>query len=430
MASVLFITFFAAAFIGIPMAIALTVSSVAGLIFLSIQGMPLEWTLVAQRYYVALDNYPLIAIPFFVLAGDLMMDGGISKKLIIFANSLIGRTPGGLAHVNTLSCMFFSAISGSSPATCAAVGGVMIPEMEKEGYHRSFASAVTAAGGCIGIVIPPSIPLVVYGVIAQQSIGDLFLAAVIPGVLMGISLMFINYFISKKRNYTSLTVEKISAKFILESFFKAIPALGAPVLVLGGIYFGIFTPTEAAVVASAYAFIVGLLIYKGFTLKEFPGIVIRSGISSGVIVLLIAGATLFGFILTHQMIPQSLAQFMANNISSPIIYLLMLNLLLLFAGTFLNPSAAIVIIAPIILPTAIAMGIDPVFLGVMIVVNMSIGMITPPVGQDLFVVVRIAKVKFEDVVADVWPYILALIGVLLIITYFNGIVTWLPGLAR
>ncbi|MGI6226093.1 MAG: TRAP transporter large permease [Peptococcales bacterium] len=429
MASVLFISFFAGALIGIPMAIALTVSSIIGLFYLGIQGMSLEWTLIAQRYYVSLDNYPLLAIPFFVLAGDLMLDGGISKKLIVFANSLIGRTPGGLAHVNTLSCMFFSAISGSSPATCAAVGGVMIPEMEKEGYHRSFASAVTAAGGCIGIVIPPSIPLVVYGVIAQQSIGELFLAAVIPGVLMGVSLMITNYVISKKRNYISPTVEKISVKFILESFFKAIPALGAPLVVLGGIYFGVFTPTEAAIVAAAYSFLVGLFIYKGFNLKEFPKIVIRAGISSGVIVLLIAGATLFGFILTHQMIPQQIAQFMASTISSPMVYLLMLNLLLLFAGTFLNPSAAIVIIAPIVLPTALAMGIDPVFLGVMIVLNMSIGMITPPVGQDLFVVVRIAKVSFEAVLRDVWPYIIALVTVLLFITYFNGIVTWLPGLA-
>ncbi|MFZ7101069.1 MAG: TRAP transporter large permease [Peptococcaceae bacterium] len=429
MASILFISFFAAAIIGVPMALALTIASIIGIAYLGLTGLPLEWTLVAQRYYVALDNYPLLAIPFFVLAGDLMMEGGISRKLIIFANSLIGRTPGGLAHVNSLSCMFFSAISGSSPATAAAVGGVMIPEMERNGYDRPFASAVTAAGGCIGIVIPPSIPLVVYGVVAQQSIGDLFMGSVTPGILMGISLIIVNYIISKKRNYR-LNIDKVTIKYIFESFIKAIPALGAPVLVLGGIYTGLFTPTEAAIIASGYAFIVGMFIYKGFTLQDFPSIVIRSGISSGVIVLLICGATLFGFILTHQMIPQALAEIMANNISSPIIYLMLLNVLLLFAGTFLNPSAAVVIIAPIVLPTALAMGIDPIFLGVMIVMNMSIGMITPPVGQDLFVVVRIAKVTFEETVANVWPYIIALICVLVLITYFNGLVTWLPALGK
>jgi C4-dicarboxylate transporter DctM subunit len=367
-----------------------------------------------------------MAVPFFMLAGTFMSSGGVTRRIVNFANALVGALAGGLALVVAVSGMFFAALSGSSAATTAAIGTALIDEMEKRGYKKSFAAAVVASGGTVGIVIPPSITMVVYGVVADASIADLFLGGFAPGLLMGVSMCIVSWVISKKRGYGG--TGKISLKNIIVTFKDCFWALMMPVIIIGGIYGGIFTPTEAAAVAAVYGAFVGIFIYRELRIKDLPKVIFKAAVSTTMIMFVVGGANLFGWILTNGQVPHKMGLAFSNFTESPIVFLMLVNVLLLFMGTLINASAAVVILTPILLPIALTMGINPVFFGVMMVVNLAIGCITPPVGLDLFVVSSITKIPIERVTREIMPYLLVLLGDLLVVTYFPDFVMFLPNL--
>ena len=352
--------------------------------------------------------------------------GGVTQRLVSFSQSLVGSFTGGLAQTVSVSGCFFAAISGSSAATTAALGTTMVNEMEKKGYSRDWAAGVVASSGVVGIVIPPSITMVVYGVIADTSIGDMFVGGFIPGIMMGLSMMFISWYLARKRGI------KPSGKFsplgVVKAFKESFFALMTPVIIIGGIYGGIFTPTEAAAVAVVYGIFVGLFIYKELKFKDFPQIIFQAVLGTTMIMLLVGAANVFGWLLTNLQIPHQIGQFVVSITDSPIMFLLAMNILLLIAGTMVNASAAVVILTPIFLPVAKTLGIDPLFFGVLMVVNLAIGCITPPVGLDLFVASAITKVPIERVMAASLPYLYALLATLAVLTMFPWFITFLPNL--
>lgn len=380
---------------------------------------------VAQRMFTAVDNFALMAVPFFMIAGAVMERGGISKRLIGFANSLVGSLFGGFALVTILASMFFAAISGSSPATVAAIGAIMIPAMVKNGYQEEFATATQASAGYIGVIIPPSIPMITYGVVTGTSIGALFMAGFIPGMLIGLSLAIVAVVTAKKRNYRG-EVKKASLQEIGAAFKDAIWALLMPIIILGGIYGGIFTPTEAANIAVVYGLLIGFFVYKELNLKDIPKILRGAAISSSLVFMIIATASAFGLILTREQIPTQVAQFLLQITENPILMLMILNVMLLIVGTFMETNAAIIILAPILYPAISALGIDPVHFGIIMVVNLAIGMITPPLGVNLFVAASMRKMQIEKLINANWWYLFASVVALLIITYFPMISLWLP----
>ncbi len=417
---VILASFFGILLVGAPIAAGLGLSS--AIVLFSMLKIPL--VVVAQRMFTSIDSFSFMAVPFFMLAGAFMSSGGVTRRIVDFANSMVGALAGGLALVVAVSGMFFAALSGSSAATTAAIGTALIDEMENRGYKKSFAAAVVASGGTVGIVIPPSITLVVYGVIADTSIADLFLGGFAPGILMGVSMCVVSWFISKKRGY--MGTGKISLKNILVSFKECFWALMMPVIIIGGIYGGIFTPTEAAAVAAVYGAFVGIFIYRELKLKDVPGVIFKAAVSTTMIMFVVGAANLFGWILTNAQVPHKLGAAFANFTDSPIIFLMLVNLLLLFMGTLVNASAAVVILTPILLPVALSMGINPVFFGVMMVVNLAIGCITPPVGLDLFVVSSITRIPIETVTREVMPYLFVLLADLVVLTYFPDIIMFIP----
>ena len=407
---------------GVPIAVALGIA--VSLSILKFTTVPL---LVApQVMFKAVDNFPLMAIPFFILAGNIMSGGGISRRLVNFASAMVGNITGGLAHVAIFASMFFAAISGSSPATTAAIGTIMVPEMNKKGYDNKFPAATVAAAGTVGVIIPPSIPMILYAVLASVSIGRLFLAGFGPGILMGIVMMSIAYFISKKRGYGG--TKKVSFADKIRAFRDSIFALLMPVIILGGIYGGIFTPTEAAAVAVVYGIVVGLFIYRELKIKNIPEIFFTSAIQTAVIMFLITTANLFGWFLVREMIPQRIAQAVLVLTENPYIVLFVINIFLLIIGTFINTTAAVILITPILLPILIQVGIDPLFMGIVMVVNLAVGMITPPVGLCLFVACNIANISLDKLTRSILPYLIALIILIFVITYIPSISMTLPNL--
>lgn len=389
----------------------------ASIVVIMIAGLPLQ--VVAQRIFTSLDAFSFLAIPFFILAGNLMGFGGISERLVGFANSMVGHRPGGLAIVSILSCMFFAAISGSGAATVAAIGGIMIPYMVKSGYDTGFSAAVNASAGGIGIIIPPSIPFVSYAVLTGTSVAELFLGGITSGILIGVCLIIAAILVSKKRGYK--LGEKANGGERGKAFVEAIPALIMPLIILGGIYSGRFTATESSVVAVVYGLIVGIFVYRGLNKENLPKIFMDSAVSTAQILLLIAGATLFGWILTNYRVPDSIATALMNVTDNPIIILLMMNLLLLFMGTFMDTVASIVIVTPILHPVAMAIGMDSVHFGIMMCSNLAIGQITPPFGVNLFVAAGVAKVKLETIIKELVPMLVAMIVAVLLITYIEPI---------
>lgn len=353
-----------------------------------------------------------------------MERGGISRRLINFANALIGHLPGGLALVTVLASMFFAAISGSGPATVAAIGSIMIPGMVRQGYSIEFASATQATSGCIGVIIPPSIPMITYGVVTGASIGGLFMAGFIPGILFGLALMVVAFIISKKNNYVG--TEPPSLAEIWRTFKEAIFALLMPIIILGGIYGGIFTPTEAANVAVIYGLIVGFFVYKELSIKDIAPILRTSAISTAMVMLIIACASAFGLILTREMIPNAIAEFFISISDNKYVFLLLVNIMLLIVGTFMETNAAIIILAPIFFPVAVQLGIDPIHFGIIMVISLAIGMVTPPLGVNLFVACGLSKLKIERVISANWLYLGVTILVLFLISYIPGIAMWLP----
>jgi C4-dicarboxylate transporter, DctM subunit len=424
--SVLFILFA----LGFPVAFAMGLSSVVAM-----QNVDIPIEVALQRIISSLNSFPLMAIPFFVLAGNLMEHSGISKRLINFANALVGNLTGGLAIVSVMTAMFFAAISGSSAATVAAVGGILIPAMVKRGFPKNFATSVQAASGELGVIIPPSIPMIIFALSAgvSISIGDLFMAGVIPGILVAGSLMILIFFISKRKGY-GLNIEAKNSlapdETIFSSFRKAILPMLMPVIILGGIYGGIFTPTEAAAVAVAYAFVVGAFIYRTLDRVNIIAALKSSVLATSIIMIIIANAGLFGWILTAERVPDQVAEFFLGISDSPIVYLLLVNLLLLMVGMFLETGAAIVILAPILTPVAFSFGIDPLHFGIIMIVNLAVGMLTPPVGVNLFVASSIAGLRIEHLIKPLIPFYVVLLIDILLISYIPQISLWLPAVLK
>ena len=408
--------------VGAPIGVALGLST--AIVIYTIIKIPL--IVVSQRMFTAIDSFSFMAVPFFMLAGSFMASGGVTKRLVGFANSLVGFVRGGLALVVAVTGMFFAAISGSSAATTAALGSTLFDEMEKTGYKRDFAAAIIASGGTTGIVIPPSITLVVFGVTAGVSIGDLFLGGFAPGIIMGISMCILSYFLCGKKGIKAQG--KFSLINVIKSFRDSFLALMMPVIILGGIYGGIFTPTEAAAVAAVYGLIIGMFVYKELSFKDLPSVILKATINTTVIMFIVGGANLFGWILTNAQVPHKVAIFMTSISTNPIIFLMLVNLLLLFVGTLVNASAAVVILVPILFPVAMSFDINPVFFGVLMIVNLAIGCITPPVGLDLFVVSGITRLPMEKITKAIFPYLIVLIIDLVIITYFPQIILFIPHL--
>jgi C4-dicarboxylate transporter DctM subunit len=421
MTGILFGSFAVLAIIGLPIAVVLGLSSILALSTYS--KIPLM--VVAQRMFTATDSFPLMAIPFFMMAGALMETGGISRRLINLANKIVGGLPGGLALVGIVTCMFFAAISGSGPATVAAIGSILIPAMVDAGYDLGFAAAVMAAAGAIGVIIPPSIPMVTYGVVGGVSIGSIFLGGFGSGIVVGLSLLIVSYVISKKRGYRG-SEKRSSFIDLLKAIKDAFWALLMPVIILGGIYGGIFTPTEAAAVAVVYGFLVGFLIYRELKIKDLPKIFVNTAVSTSVVMFIIATAQVFGWIMTSQRIPEAIAQGFINLSSNPYVILLLVNILLLIVGCFMETNAAIIILAPIFIPLMIKIGVDPILFGIIMVVNLAIGMVTPPLGVNLFVACGIGKLTLERISKAVVPFILAMVAALLLITYIPDISMFLP----
>jgi len=402
--------------IGVPIGVSLGCAAIGAIIF----GLKAPLIVVSQTMFNGINSFPLMAIPFFILAGNMMCEGGISKKLINFVNLFFGRFTGGLAMVSIGASMIFAAISGSCPATTAAIGGVMVDEMEKNGYSKAFTGATVAAAGTVGQVIPPSIPMVTYCVLAGTSVSTLFLAGIGPGILMGLSMMIVAYFHAKKHNIPKVRIH-ITAKLLLHTTLDGLWALFMPVIILGGIYSGIFTPTEAGAVAAVYGLFVGLFIYRGLKLKNLPGILLDSAVAAAVIMLIMATVQTFCYVLTRAQIPQMISAALLSLTTNRYAILVLFNIILLIAGCFLQSSAAIALLTPILLPVMTRVGISPYLVGIIFIVNLGIGMVTPPVGSCLYVACNITNLRFEELVKAIVPYLVALVISLLLITFIEPI---------
>ncbi|MCE5975199.1 TRAP transporter large permease [Sinirhodobacter sp. WL0062] len=398
-------------------------------------GIPLQ--AMIQRMFAALDSFPLTAIPFFILAGALMEVSGISTRLVNFAQSLVGRATGGLGLVAVLSAMFFAAISGSSAATTAAIGGILIPAMAARGYSRPFATSVQASSGELGVIIPPSIPMIIFALTAgvPVSIGDLFLAGILPGLLVAGGLMLTVYLVSKRKGYGRAKPGASGDGLgpqpgVWESFKAAILPLMLPVLILGGIYGGVFTPTEAAAAAVCFALIIGVVVFRTITVEKLVTALRSSLLNTVVILLIISAASVFGWVLTANRIPELISQVFVSISDNPLVFLLLINLLLLLVGMFLETGAAITVLAPILTPVALKMGIDPIHFGIVMIVNLAVGMTTPPIGVNLFVACQVAGLRIEHIIRSMLPFYLSLLICLAIITYVPGLTLWLPQLFK
>lgn len=411
MTALLFISMIILLIVGVPIAFVLCGSSIIAILSTG----DIHNAIVIQRMFSGSGSFTLLAIPFFVLAGNLMSSGGISKRLVNLCNSLFGHISGGLAMVAIITCAFFAAISGSSAATAAAVGTIIIPEMLKHKYDKDFAGATVASSAELGVIIPPSIGLIQYGVATGTSISDLFMAGFLPGIFICLVLCVVAHFLCKKQGFEPS--EKATRQEKIQAFKDAILAILMPVIILGGIYSGVFTPTEAAVIAVFYGLIVGVFVYKEIKLSDIPRILTDSAITMSTVLLIMSASTIFGWILTKLQIPQAVAKGFLGISASKYVFLLLVNVLLLFIGMFCEAGAAMVILAPLLAPVAQTLGIDLVHFGIIMMANLAIGMMTPPVGVNLYVVCDTAKVKIEGMFPYLVKYFLALVAGVLSITY-------------
>jgi len=418
----LFVLLFAFMLFGVPVAVALgTTTLITSFIFTDLDLMG-----VSSKIFDGLNKYTLMAIPMFILAGALLARGSSAARIIEFAKSLVGHLPGGLPIAAILASIIFAAVSGSSPATVAAIGSVMYGAIKQAGYNEQFAIGTIATSGTLGILIPPSIVFIVYGVTADQSIGKLFMAGVIPGLMIGAMMMVTTYFLAKRSGFKS--GKRASFKEQFKAFKDAFWALMIIVIVIGGIYGGIFTPTEAGAFSVMYALFISMFVYKDTKVKDLYQIVLDSAQTSSMIFFIIANAMLFAHFLTDEQIPQQITQMIIDANVSPLVFLLIVNILLLLMGQFMEPSSVVMITVPLLLPIGIALGIDPIHLGVIMVVNMEIGMITPPVGLNLFVASGITGLSLKEVVVASLPMTTVLLVGLMLVTYIPAISLWLPNL--
>lgn len=421
MITLLFGSLIALFLLGVPIAIAIGSATL-----LSILSSSTPPVVLVQKMFTAMDSFPLMAVPFFILAGALMETGGISRRLIHLANTFVGHFSGGLAFVAIIASMFFGAISGAAAACVAAIGAVIIPEMVARGYSRPYTAAVQATAGTLGVMIPPSIPMIIYCVMTGVSVGALFMAGIVPGILVGASLMYTAWLIARKRGYKG--ERRFSAEERKIAFQEAFWALLMPVIILGGIYGGIFTPTEAAVIAVVYGLFIGFFIYKELRVEHLKDLFVNTAVSTAVILLIIAASSAFSWVITSKKIPQTVAEAILSLSSNPIVILLLINLLLLFIGTFMETVASIIILVPVLMPVLKAIGVAPLHFGIIIVVNLAIGMVTPPLGVCLFVSCGIAKISLEDISKAALPFIAVMILDILLLTYIPLLSTALPTL--
>lgn len=423
--AVLFGSFALLLFLSVPIGISIGLATLITIFYTG--SLPVEF--LVKELVTSVDSFPLMAVPFFILAGEIMGKGGISERLFKVANAIVGNKTGGFAIATIITCMFFAAISGSGPATVAAIGGIMIPAMVRNGYDKRFATAVVAAAGSIGVIIPPSIPMVIYGVVGNASIGDLFIAGIIPGILVGLSMIIYAYFYSKKKGFKGMD-EPTSFKKIGVAIWEAKWALLIPVIILGGIYGGYFTPTEAAVIAVVYGLFASVVLYRELRIKDLPKVMVDSALTTATVLIIVGTATAFGRYLTIEQVPMKVANALMNVSSEPIIIILLITALLLVVGMFMDTLAAIIILTPILLPIAIQIGYDPIHFGILMVVNLAIGFITPPLGVNLFVASGISGLSLESLSRAVVPFVFAMIFTLLLITFIPQLSLFLVGFAK
>ena len=421
----LILIFLALLFFNIPIMIAIGVASVVYCVIFE----PVPMSMIMSTYFNALDSFPLIAIPFFILAGELMMQGGISTRLINFCRALLGSMTGALGSVTVVASMIFAAVAGSGTATVACIGGITIPEMIRERYDKGFACALAATAGALGPIIPPSVTMILYGVCCGVSITKLFLGGIIPGIMITIGLVMLVSHVAKKKNYGFTPEEAAKVRIpVFRAFKEALWSLIIPGIILGGIYGGIFTPTEAAVVACVVAIFVGIYIYKEYTFRELPKVFKKATLTSGTILLLVACATALGRLLTVEQIPEQIAEGLLAITSNKYLLLLIINGFLLIVGMFMETYAAVIILAPVLLPAVEAVGVDPLHFGLIMTVNLTIGLCTPPVGVNLFIATRIGNCPIEDMFKWLLPLLGVMIAVLMLITYIPPLTMFLPNL--
>lgn len=400
--------------LSVPVAVAIGIAALTGV---SVGGLP--WLVVAQQIYAALDKYPLVAIPFFILAGNLMEAGGISERMVEFAKSLVGGIQGGLACTCVLTCMIFAAVAGSSVATTFAVGAILIPAMVRHGYPAPFAASLQASAAELGVIIPPSIPMILFAVSTDTSTGELFIAGIMPGVLIGLALMLYVWLYARRNG---LGKQDGAGRLpVWLAFRRAWLALLMPVIILGGIYGGVFTPTEASVVAVMYAVLIGMLVYRRLSFGLISATLHRSVISTAVIMFVIANAGVFSFLLNRAGIPDALGVWLSQLFDNQFSFLMGVNAALFLIGMFIETSASVVVLAPLLLPVAMKFGVEPVHFGVIMVVNLALGMITPPFGVNLFAACAVAKLPLERLVRPLIPFVGVVLACLLVITYWPGL---------
>ena len=408
--------------IGMPIAISLGLSSLLTIFFFSQDSL----ASMSIKLFETSEHYTLMAIPFFVLAGNLMSTGGVAKRMVVFAIAAVGHLRGGLAIASILACMLFAAVSGSSPATVVAIGSIVIAGMVKNGYPKEFAAGVICNAGTLGILIPPSIVMVVYAAVTEVSVGRLFMAGVIPGLLLGLMLMMAVWWRAGKLKIQP--PPKASTREVLRALRESLWGLALLVIIMGGIYGGVFTPTEAAAVSAVYALVIAVFVYKDLGPKDLPHVFLESAKTTVMLMFIVANALLFAHVLTTERIPQVIAEQILAIGMSPWMFLLVVNVLLLIAGNFMEPTGIILILAPILFPIATQLGIDPIHLGVIMVVNMEIGMVTPPVGLNLFVTAGVTGMNLVQVTKAALPWLSVLLVFLVIITYVPQISLFLPNL--
>jgi C4-dicarboxylate transporter DctM subunit len=405
---------------GMPVSISLGLTVLTFLFTMT--SVPLE--AVALKLFTGIEKFEIMAIPFFILAGNFLTHGGVAKRMIRFAASMVGHWYGGLGLAGVLACALFAAVSGSSPATVVAIGSILLPAMVKAGFPKRFGAGVITTSGALGILIPPSIVMVMYSVATNTSVGALFMAGVVPGILLAAFLGATTWYRAWKNNYPRQP--KASFKERFTAFKEAAWGLMLIVVVMGGIYTGIFTPTEAAAMSAVYAFVISVFVYKDMSLKSVPKVLLSSANMSAMLLYIITNAVLFSFVMTNENIPQALAQWMIGNGLGMITFLLAVNVILLLAGNFMEPSSIVLIFAPILFPVAVKLGIDPVHFGILMVVNMEVGMCHPPVGLNLYVASGITKMGITELTVAVWPWLLTMLVFLVLVTYWPALSLALP----
>ncbi len=421
-AAIIFILLIALMLTGMPISISLGLTVLTFLFTMT--NVPIES--VALKLFTGIEKFEIMAIPFFILAGNFLTHGGVAKRMIRFATSMIGHWHGGLGLAGVMACALFAAVSGSSPATVVAIGSVILPAMVKQGFPQRFGAGIITTSGALGILIPPSIAMVMYSVSTNTSVGSMFIAGIIPGLVLAMLLGLTTWWIARKHNYPRLP--KASWAERGKAFKESAWGLLLIVVVMGGIYSGIFTPTEAAAMAAVYAFIVAVFIYKDLSLKKLPKVLLDSASMSAMLLYIITNAVLFSFLMTNENIPQAMADWMIMQGFGPVVFLLVVNILLLLAGNVMEPSSIILIMAPILFPVAMKLGIDPIHFGILITVNMEVGMCHPPVGLNLYVASGITKMGITELTVAVWPWLLTMLGFLVVVTYWPPLSTWLPNL--